>query len=91
MNKQTRQHAIALIEERVIRIPESGCWIWPDNDILMLDGFETSVEQIAYEIFNGPMTVGDKITHKCHLECCLNPKHLSLDRSSPYTTKKLTD
>ena len=84
MNEQRRQHAIALIEEKVIRIPESGCWIWPDNDVLILDGFKTSAKQIAYEIFNGPIVAGDKITHRCHLECCLNPKHMSLDRSATH-------
>lgn len=84
MNRQTRQRAIALIEEKVIRLPDSGCWIWPENDICILDKSESSAYRLVYEVFNGPLVADDEITHKCHLECCLNPKHLSLDRSTAH-------
>ena len=87
MNKQMRQRAITVLEKQVMPVPECGCWIWPDDETLSLDGYEITADRMAYEIFNGPLLESEEITHKCHLNCCVNPEHLSLKRCTPGPTR----
>ncbi len=79
MNEKMRKNAITQIEQKVMPIPECGCWIWPDDEILNIDSLENTTERIIYDVYNGSLLDSQEITHTCHLSCCMNPKHLSVD------------
>jgi len=82
MDRQMRQRVITLIEKEAMPVPECGCWIWLTFETLTFDGLETTAERLVYEAFNTPLLNGEKIIHKCNLNCCVNPDHLSLDRDT---------
>ena len=69
------------IYNKVIRIPESGCWLF-DGTVnykgygkVKVDGVMKYAHRIVYEHFHGPLN--DKLAlHKCDVRCCVNPAHL---------------
>ena len=66
------------VEERIERIPFSGCWIWMGG--LKTNGYGVSGDRIAhrasYEAFKGQIPPGLEIDHLCRVRCCVNPEHL---------------
>lgn len=72
----------ALILERMMPVPESGCWIW----MLSTDpcgygrvkrgGKLLLAHRVAYEAWNGRIEEGKELDHLCRVRCCVNPKHL---------------
>lgn len=65
-------------EEKYIRIPESGCWLWLAS--LNNQGYghfnEKYAHRVSFEITNGPIPDGLIVRHKCDVSCCVNPDHL---------------
>ena len=63
-----------------------GCWIWIGGKTnagygkLRLGrdcGFRTELaHRIAYEMFHGPLSIGQQIDHLCRVRSCVNPEHL---------------
>lgn len=74
------------IEQRSIKIPECGCWIWMGD--VYEDGYgsvrwtinKTVKRRLAhrasYEVFVGPIPDGMEIDHLCFVPGCVNPSHL---------------
>lgn len=65
--------------------PNTGCWLWTgalsrgygqiwDRD----SGRGEWAHRVAYRLFNGPISSGLFVMHKCDVPVCVNPRHLSL-------------
>lgn len=73
-----------LIEERSVKVPESGCWIWERSS--MASGYgdfrlgkkHHLAHRASYLAFNGPIPIGMHVMHSCDVRPCVNPQHLSV-------------
>ena len=65
-------------ERRYIPEPNSGCWIWLGP--LSRDNYGRfgcmRAHRYSYQTFNAIIPDGLFVLHKCHVPCCVNPKHL---------------
>jgi hypothetical protein len=73
------------IDERVVRIPFSGCWLWTgcvDNNGYPLTGKvhapERKIHRLAWHCYRGLIPSGIHVLHKCDVPLCVNPDHLFL-------------
>lgn len=79
----------ARIENKIIRITESGCWIWMDAldhngyGYFHVDGKTRKTHRVSYEVFVGEIPEGLQLDHLCKVRCCVNPAHLE-----PVTAKE---
>ena len=70
------------IENNVIKIPESGCWIWDlglsplGYGRIFFQGKARFAHRVAYTLFKGAVPEGKELDHKCRIRCCVNPDHL---------------
>ena len=70
------------ILDKIVRIPESGCWVWEGS----ISGYgygetwwnnaKKFVHVLAHELFIGEVPKGFKVDHLCRVRCCCNPQHL---------------
>ncbi|CAE6713637.1 hypothetical protein R75461_01178 [Paraburkholderia nemoris] len=72
-----------LIESRVERIPECGCWIWIgalfENSgyaRVKRDGKDQVAHRAIYEEIAGPVEPELELDHLCRVRCCVNPSHV---------------
>ena len=71
-------------EDRVEKIPESGCWIWcyyvnhNGYGHLMYQGNCYRAHRVSYQCFVGPIPDGMEIDHLCRVRSCVNPSHLEV-------------
>ena len=71
-------------EEKIERIPFSGCWIWMAG--LARNGYGQTSEnhktkfahRMAWKLYRGEIPDGLFVLHKCDIKCCVNPDHLYL-------------
>lgn len=76
----------AFIEDRVMIVPWSGCWLW--ERAVGSHGYGqhrvpgtarvTYAHRTSYEAFVGPISPGMHVCHKCDIPTCCNPDHLWL-------------
>lgn len=78
------------IEDRVMIVPWSGCWLWEPS--LDRHGYGRAVVRLAhaagsvlrgahrlsYEAFTGPIPDELCVLHRCDVPCCCCPDHLFL-------------
>lgn len=71
-------------ENKIERIPESGCWIW--LGATWSNGYGSvhlknprrncGAHRAIYEALVGPIPAGLDLDHLCRVRCCVNPAHL---------------
>ena len=70
------------IERWIVRLPESGCWLWEGactHDgyaTLTVDGRTITAHRYVYEQMIGAIPAGLSLDHLCRVRCCVNPAHL---------------
>jgi hypothetical protein len=81
---QHRVPDIQRVLEKVVKNPETGCWVYGGylNDagygITVISGTRrrVRVHRVAYEHFKGPIPEGFHVDHLCFNPRCVNPAHL---------------
>lgn len=70
-------------EEKVIKDPNSGCWLWTGAiqskgyGMLWLGGDDfMTAHRFSYEHFVGAIPVNLQLDHHCRTRSCVNPNHL---------------
>ena len=69
-------------EDKVVRITESGCWVWvgalmPNGYGYFRCGKKTQyAHRVSYVLSNGEIPKGLVIDHLCRCRSCVNPSHL---------------
>lgn len=69
------------IEDSIVRITESGCWIWMKH--LDISGYGKirigkmfKAHRASWMAFRGEIPAGMWVLHRCDIRCCVNPDHL---------------
>lgn len=76
------QYIRALIEERSIPEPNTGCWLWmcaTSSCGYGSIGYEKRrwvAHRLSWEGVNGPIAEGLLLCHKCDTPACVNPDHM---------------
>ena len=71
-------------DDKIERIPESGCWLWVGamhkngyGNVHLSNPRRNAVAHRAiYELFVGPIPSAMDLDHLCRVRCCVNPAHL---------------
>lgn len=63
--------------------PNTGCWLWMGlvsarYGYFWLNNKSKRAHRVSYELFNGPITAGLQVLHRCDCPICVNPQHLFL-------------
>ena len=73
------------IEKNIIRLTESGCWIWMSSlnkggygKTGLGTGSHLSAHRVSYENKFGPIPKDKFALHICDIRCCVNPDHIFL-------------
>lgn len=68
------------------RIDPSGCWIWTGavggsrskRPQIRIHWKLFYASRVAWELYKGPIPIGQFVCHKCDIELCINPDHMFL-------------
>lgn len=84
------------IEQSIVRIPESGCWIWMKSvnhrgygHTCLGRGTHISAHRASYEEKYGPIPNGLMALHSCDVRSCVNPDHIFLGTQQDNMTDKV--
>lgn len=82
---------LANFEEKVVRITESGCWIWTGSTNNMGYGIFTIrrspfqwkplAHRFSWMVHKGPIPPNKYLCHTCDVPACCNPEHLFIGDS----------
>lgn len=71
------------LEDKIERIPWSGCWIWMGGlngdgygNYKDSEGTQHRAHRLVWTILRGSIPLGLFVLHKCDIRCCVNPEHL---------------
>jgi hypothetical protein len=71
--------------EKVMPVPESGCWLWIAStnkrgygQFMMLDRRPHLAHRVSWRLEKGEIPIGLHVLHKCDTPACVNPDHLFL-------------
>ncbi len=72
------------LEDQMMPIPESGCWVWVGG--VNPQGYggikwkqkTYRVHRLSWEIFRGSIPKNLHVLHRCDITACFNPDHLFL-------------
>ena len=70
------------ITNKLIPIPESGCFVWTGQEerggygMVWFNGKKRLVHRVVWEIERGAIETGKSLDHLCRVRCCVNPDHL---------------
>jgi hypothetical protein len=86
--------SIEKLMEFVVPVTESGCWIWigsmqEDNERTSVERENAHPDEFFWEAHFGNIPTGLRVSHKCNVQCCVNPSHLCL-KSAERRSSKLT-
>jgi hypothetical protein len=69
-------------ENRVMKDPNSGCWLWTgpvnDKNYGIFSAANVLAHRWSYERFKGPILNHLVVRHKCDTPSCVNPEHLEV-------------
>lgn len=74
--------ARAILMQRVIIDPETGCWLWQGHvgkngyGSISVSGEQFATHVWAYENLVGTVRAGLELDHLCRVRHCCNPEHL---------------
>jgi hypothetical protein len=84
------------IEKSIVRIPESGCWIWMKNInhrgygmTCLGRGTNLSAHRVSYEEKYGKIPNGLMALHSCDVRSCVNPDHIFIGTQQDNMTDKV--
>ena len=72
------------IEDRIERLPFSGCWIWlrsgnlKDYGVVSINGIRWMAHRLSFVLAGGIIPAGKLVCHRCDVPPCVNPSHLFL-------------
>lgn len=70
------------IWDKIVRIPESGCWVWVGSisgrgyGEVWWKGSKAFIHVLMHKLFVGDVPTGFEVDHLCKVRCCCNPNHL---------------
>ena len=74
----------ARFEQKIMTIPECGCWIWMGSTNskgypnFWHKGHSRHGNRVAWELYRGIIPAGLHVLHSCDTPSCVNPNHLFL-------------
>jgi hypothetical protein len=80
--KKAQRTHLERFEEKFLRCPVSGCWLWTDHTNKrgygrFWDGERKLLaHRWSYQHHIGPILDGLELDHKCNTPACVNPAHL---------------
>jgi hypothetical protein len=76
--------ALERFEQSIIRMTESGCWLWEKTvdekgyGRTSLNNVAIKTHRLAWKLFVGEIPEGKHVLHTCDVRSCCNPNHLFL-------------
>jgi hypothetical protein len=66
------------IESHIWPIPECGCWLWDEEAPFEYKNCSLDVDELMFLIYRGSVPANSELYHTCHMNCCVNPDHMSI-------------